>query len=79
MVQIENPESSVVQRRKILLVGVEPSLQGWISTFLVAMGWAWTVVYDVEQAFGLSQREAFDALLIDLGRLESNAEDHPGN
>jgi hypothetical protein len=74
MVQRENPEASVVQRRKILLLGVEPSLQGLISTFLVTMGWACTAVYDVPQALGLLQREAFDALLIDLGRLESHPE-----
>jgi hypothetical protein len=70
----KNFEAPLVQRRKMLLVGLEPSLQGLISTFLITMGWTYSVVQDVKDAPGIVEREAFDALLIDLGRSESDAE-----
>jgi CheY-like chemotaxis protein len=74
MLQSKNPEAPSVQRRKVLLVGAEPSVQGLISTFLVTMGWTCTVVPDKEETPATLQREAFDAVVIDLGRSETRAE-----
>lgn len=68
------PEAPSVQRRKALLVGAEPSVQGLISTFLHTMGWTCTVVQNKEQTPAILQREAFDAVVIDLGRSEKEAE-----
>lgn len=67
-------EALSVQRRKILLAGVEPSVQGLISTFLFTMGWACTVIPNKEGAPAVLEREAFDALVIDLGHCEAEAE-----
>lgn len=63
-----------VQRRKVLLAGAEPSVQGLISTFLHTMGWSCTVVQKKEDAPAILQQEAFDAVVIDLGRSEMEAE-----
>jgi CheY-like chemotaxis protein len=63
-----------VQRRKILLAGLAPSVQGLISTFLFSMGWTCTVIQDKKQAPAVLEREAFDALVVDLGRSEAEAE-----
>src|SRR6516162_4795594 len=70
----KNFEGPSVQRRKMLLVGLESSLQGLISTFLITMGWTCAAVKDPKDATDVLQREAFDALLIDFGRSESDAE-----
>jgi CheY-like chemotaxis protein len=67
-------EAPAAQRRKVLLVGVEPSVQGLISTFLLTMGCTCTVVQKTEEAPAILQREAFDALVIDLGHSEASAE-----
>ncbi len=74
MLQSKNPEAPSVPRRKVLLVGAEPSVQGLISTFLLTMGWTCTVVQKKEEAPAILQREAFDAVVIDLGRSEADAE-----
>jgi len=74
MLQRKNPEFHSPQRRKILLAGAEPSVQGLISTFLLTMGWTCTVVQAMEEVPGILQRETFDAVVIDLGRSEANAE-----
>jgi CheY-like chemotaxis protein len=63
-----------VQRRKILLVGAEPSVQGLISTFLMTMGLTCTAVQDRKETPGALQRETFDAVVIDLGPSEADAE-----
>lgn len=73
MVQ-KNSEGPSVQRRKMLLVGLESSFQGLISPFLITMGWTCAAVQDAKEATDVLQREAFDALLIDLRRSESEAE-----
>jgi CheY-like chemotaxis protein len=73
MLQPKNPEVHS-QRRKILLVGAEPSVQGLITTFLSTMGLACTVVQNMKVIPVLLQREAFDALVMDLGRSETDAE-----
>jgi CheY-like chemotaxis protein len=67
-------EPPSVQRRKILLAGVDPSLQGLISAFLLAMGWTSTVARDGGDALAAVQREGFDAVLLDLGTSEPSAE-----
>jgi CheY-like chemotaxis protein len=67
-------EVPAAQRRKILLVGVEPSVQGLISTFLLTMGCMCTVVPKREEAPAILQREAYDAVVIDLGCSEADAE-----
>jgi CheY-like chemotaxis protein len=72
--QVKSPAAPSVQRRKVLLVGAEPSVQGLISTFLLTMGWTCTVVQNKEEAPSILQREAFDAVMIDLGRSEASAE-----
>jgi CheY-like chemotaxis protein len=68
------PEAPSVQRRKLLLVGAEPSVQGLISTFLHTMGWTCTVIHNKIEAPAILQREPFDAVVIDLGRSEAEAE-----
>lgn len=68
------PEVPPVQRRKILLAGLAPSVQGLISTFLISMGWTCTVIHNKEEAAAVLEREAFDALVVDLGRSEAEAE-----
>jgi CheY-like chemotaxis protein len=74
MLQPKNSEAHLIHRRKVLLVAVEPSLQGLISTFLLTMGWTCTIVQDRQEAPTILQREAFDAVVIDLGRSEADAE-----
>jgi hypothetical protein len=49
-------------------------VQGLISTFLHTMGWSCTVVHKKEEVPDILQREAFDAVVIDLGRSEAEAE-----
>ena len=72
MTKLEAPS---VQRRKVLLVGVEPSVQGLISTFLLTMGWTCTLVQNMEEAPAILQRqEGFDAVVIELGGSEVQAE-----
>jgi CheY-like chemotaxis protein len=74
MLQPKNFESPSAQRRKVLLLGAEPSAQGLISTFLLTMGWTCTVVQNKEEAPDTLQREAFDAVVIELGDSEAEAE-----
>jgi CheY-like chemotaxis protein len=74
MLQPKNPEAPSAQRRKVLLVGAEPSVQGLISTFLLTMGWTCTVVQNKEETPAILQRETFDAVVIDLGPDEVDAE-----
>ena len=69
-----NFKAPPVHRRKVLLAGVEPSAQGLISTFLFTMGWTCTVAQSKEEVPAILQREAFDALVIDLGHSEEQAE-----
>lgn len=57
-----------------MLVGAEPAVQALISTFLSTMGMAYTVVQNVKVIPGILQREAFDAVVIDLGQSETEAE-----
>lgn len=64
----------MLQRRKILLVGAEPSVQGLISTFLLTMGWTCTAVQNKEETPVILQRETFDAVVMDLGRSGPDAE-----
>jgi CheY-like chemotaxis protein len=71
MTKLEAPS---VQRRKVLLAGVEPSVQGLISTFLLSMGWTCTVVQNKEDAPAILQQEGFDAVVIDPGHSEVLAE-----
>jgi hypothetical protein len=49
-------------------------MQGLISTFLHTMGWLCTVVQRKEEAPDILQQETFDAIVIDLGRSEADAE-----
>lgn len=74
MLQPKNSGAPSIHRRKVLLVGAEHSVQGLISTFLLTMGWTCTVVQNREEAPTILQREAFDAVVIDLGRTETDAE-----
>lgn len=74
MLQPKKPDAPSVQRRKILLVGVEPSAQSLVSTFLLTMGWTCTVVQNKEEVRAILEREAFDAVVIDLGHSEAQAE-----
>ncbi len=67
MLQRNHFEAPIYHKRKVLLVGVEASVQGLISTFLVTMGWTCTVAASQETVPDVLQREAFDAVLIDLG------------
>ena len=67
-------EAPSVQRRKVLLAGAEPSVQGLISTLLHTMGWTCTVIQGKEEAAAILQRETFDAVVIDLGHSEGEAE-----
>ena len=68
------PEAPSVQRRKVLLAGVAPSVQGLISTFLSSMGWACSMIQSNQEMPALLEREAFDALVVDLGRSQTDAE-----
>jgi CheY-like chemotaxis protein len=61
-------------KRKILLAGVEPSVQGLVSTFLVTMGWTCTAAATQDAVHIALQRESFDAVLIDLGSSVAKAE-----
>ncbi len=74
MLQRNHFEAPILHKRKILLLGVEPSVQGLISTFLVTMGWTCTVAATQEAVSTVLQREAFDAVLIDLGSSVAPAE-----
>jgi CheY-like chemotaxis protein len=74
MLQKRNLEAPLFNKRKVLLVGVEPSVQGLISTFLVTMGWTCTAVATQEAVSAVLQRETFDAVLIDLGPSAAKAE-----
>jgi CheY-like chemotaxis protein len=67
-------EAVSAQRRKILLVGTDLSLQGLIPPFLFAMGWTCTAVRDGEGALAALRREGFDAVLLDLGLSPAPAE-----
>jgi hypothetical protein len=49
-------------------------VQGLISTFLFTMGWTCTVAQNKEEVPAILQRETFDALVIDLGHSEEQAE-----
>lgn len=60
--------------RRALLAGVDSSIQGLISPFLFTMGWRCTVIQDSDKVPAVLQREAFDAVVIDLGLSESEAE-----
>ena len=71
MTKLEPPS---VHRRKVLIAGVEPSVQGLISTFLLTMGWTCTVVQNKEEAPAILQQEGFDAVVLDLGHSEAQAE-----
>jgi CheY-like chemotaxis protein len=74
MLQRKHFEAPILNKRKVLLVGAEPSVQGLISTFLVTMGWICTVAATQETVPDVLQREAFDAVLIDLGLSVAAAE-----
>lgn len=74
MMPLKKTEVPSVERRRVLLVGAEHSVQGLISTFLVTMGWACTVVQNKEEIPAVFERKAFDAVVIDLGRSEAEAE-----
>ena len=74
MTQPKQPDVPSAQRRKILLVGAQQSIQGLISTFLVSMGWTCTVVHNQAEIAAILQRDVFDALVIDLGNSEGEAE-----
>jgi len=74
MVLLMNNEVPSADRRKILLVGAEQSVQGLISTFLLTMGWTCTAVQNKEEVPAILQRKVFDAVVIDLGRSEAEAE-----
>jgi CheY-like chemotaxis protein len=74
MLQRKHFEAAIFSKRKVLLVGTEPSVQGLISTFLVTMGWICTVATTQETVPDVLQREAFDAVLIDLGPSVAAAE-----
>jgi hypothetical protein len=69
-----NPEVPSIQRRKVLLLGAEQSVRGLISTFLITMGWTCIVVHNKEEMPAILRREVFDAVVIDLGRSEAEAE-----
>src|SRR5215467_15456587 len=71
---MRKPDSPSAQRRKVLLAGAEPAVQGLISTFLHTMGWLCTVVQRKEEAPDILQQETFDAVVIDLGPSEAGAE-----
>jgi len=73
MLQRKYFEAPLFNKRKVLLVGAEPSVQGLTSTFLVTMGWTCTAATQ-EAVSAVLQREAFDAVLIDLGPSEAKAE-----
>jgi hypothetical protein len=73
-VSMTKPEAPSVQRRKILLAGIAPSVHSLISTFLSTMGWASTVIQNNEEMPAALEREAFDAFVIDLGRSHAEAE-----
>src|SRR5882672_9947361 len=74
MVQKKHLGMPLFSKRKVLLVGTGPSVQGLISTFLVTMGWTCTMAATQEEVPAVFQREAFDAVLIDLGSSEAKAE-----
>jgi len=73
MLQRKYSEAPLFNKRKVLFVGAEPSVQGLISTFLTTMGWTCTVATQ-DTVSAVLQREAFDAVLIDLGPSEAKAE-----
>lgn len=73
-VSITKPDAPSVQRRKILLAGMAPSVHSLISTFVFSMGWACTVIQNNQEMPAALEREAFDALVIDLGRSHADAE-----
>jgi CheY-like chemotaxis protein len=74
MLQPKNSETLSVHRRKVLLAGVDPSVQGLISTFLTTMGWTCTAVQNAESVPATLQQNTFDAVVIDLGPSEADAE-----
>lgn len=75
MLQAKNLEAPSVQRQKVLLVGGEPSVQSLISTFLATMGCICGVASSKEEVPAILEREAFDAVLLDLGRSDACADE----
>jgi hypothetical protein len=67
-------DSLPVLRRKVVLAGAEPAVQGLISTFLHTMGWSCSVVQKKEEVPDILQQEVFDAVVFDLGRSAAEAE-----
>lgn len=73
MLQQNNPEDSSGERRRILLIGAEPSQEALISTFLVTMGCTCATVSSREMS-AVIERETFDAVLLALDRSQVYAE-----
>ena len=74
MLQQKNPEASSVKRRKVLLACPQTAVQSLVSTLLLTMGWSCVVVPTKEELPDILEREAFDVVVIDLGRSEAEAE-----
>jgi len=53
-------------RKKVLLLGLEPSLQDGISTVLNTMGWSSLAVPDLEKLRGTLQHVSFEAVVLSL-------------
>jgi hypothetical protein len=53
-------------RRKVLLVGLEPSTQDGISAVLNTMGWSSMVVPDLEKLRDTLERGSFEAVVLSL-------------
>lgn len=60
------PEHQQAMRKRVLLVGFEPSTQDSISVLLNTMGWACTAVSDVEKVQPALQQFSFEAVLVTL-------------
>ena len=62
------------KRRKVLLVGVAPSLRDSICTLLTTMEWTCAAVSAPEDVLHTLERQAFGAVLLDLTHSGADAE-----
>jgi hypothetical protein len=60
------PEHQQPARRRVLLVGFEPSTQDSISAVLNTMGWTSMVIRDLEEVKPRFQHASFEAVLVSL-------------
>ena len=69
-----NAEQQQNGRKKVLLLGLEPSTQDGISAVLNTMGWSSMVVPDLEKLSDTLQQASFEAVVLSLRRSAAELE-----